>query len=206
MHGIGSGSANGGPAAVSTSGGGSFDDLFGPPAPAATAAPAFPSITAWEKDGIRIAFDFSKPPGQPAVTDITGTYTTASTAISDFTLQARALGSALSWHVQSRQDLSSLHVLQAPFTHKHVVHNIRYAGTAEGFASLCQRLSVSWSCRSYQPQRCHAAYGRKHTCQVVVQQSGWSVMFALSACTLREKSRAPQPDCWTELHTGFTCV
>ena len=39
--------------------------------------PAFPSITAWEKDGIRVAFDFSKPSGQPAVTDITATYTTA---------------------------------------------------------------------------------------------------------------------------------
>ena len=51
--------------------------------------PTFPSITAWEKDGLRVAFDFSKPPGQPAVTDITATYTTASGAVSDFTLQVR---------------------------------------------------------------------------------------------------------------------
>ena len=51
--------------------------------------PAFPPITAWEMDGIRVAFEFSKPPGQPAVTDITATYTTASTAASDFTLQVR---------------------------------------------------------------------------------------------------------------------
>jgi len=51
--------------------------------------PAFPSITAWEKDGLRVAFDFSKPPGQPAVTDITATYTTASGEVSDFTLQVR---------------------------------------------------------------------------------------------------------------------
>jgi hypothetical protein len=88
MHGVSS-SANGGSAAAQSGGdGGSFDDLFGAPA-APAAAPAFPSITAWEKDGVRVALDFSKPPGQPAVTDITATYTTASSAISDFTLQAR---------------------------------------------------------------------------------------------------------------------
>ena len=66
-----------------------FGDMFGAPAPAA-AAPAFPSVTAWEKDGLRIAFDFGKPPGQPAVTDITATYTTSGAAVSDFSLQVLA--------------------------------------------------------------------------------------------------------------------
>ena len=65
-----------------------FDDMFGSPAP--VAAPAFPSVTAWEKDGIRIVFDFSKAPGQPAVTDITATYITSGAPVSDFALQVGA--------------------------------------------------------------------------------------------------------------------
>lgn len=52
------------------------------------AEPAVPSITAWEKDGLQVAFDFSKPAGSPGVTDIDATYTNSGTeTVSDFALQ-----------------------------------------------------------------------------------------------------------------------
>ena len=73
------------PAAAAYSNG--FDDMFGAAAPAAVEVRTFPSVTAWEKDGLKIAFDFSKPPGQPAVTDIVATYSTSGAAVSDFSLQ-----------------------------------------------------------------------------------------------------------------------
>mmetsp|Transcript_5047 Transcript_5047/g.14511 ORF Transcript_5047/g.14511 Transcript_5047/m.14511 type:complete len:886 (-) Transcript_5047:647-3304(-) len=73
------------PSAASTE----LDDLFGPPAPAPAPEPAVPSITAWEKDGLQVAFDFSKPAGSPGVTDIDATYTNSGTeTVSDFALQA----------------------------------------------------------------------------------------------------------------------
>ena len=52
------------------------------------AAPVFPSITAWEKDGLRVAFDFSKAAASPEVTDIDATYTNSGVeTASDFALQ-----------------------------------------------------------------------------------------------------------------------
>ncbi len=69
-----------------------LDDLFGAPASArdVPAAPAFPPITAWEKDGLRVGFEFSKPPGNPQATEIVATYTNSgSETASDFTLQVR---------------------------------------------------------------------------------------------------------------------
>ncbi len=63
------------------------DSSFGAPA-AASSAPAFPTITAFSKDGISVSFAFSKPPGQPNVTDITATYTNSDTApVTGFSLQ-----------------------------------------------------------------------------------------------------------------------
>lgn len=56
--------------------------------PAAAAAPAFPPITVFDKDGVRIGFAFSKPPGQPATTDITATFTNSGAApVTGFSLQ-----------------------------------------------------------------------------------------------------------------------
>lgn len=57
-------------------------------APAAPAASAFPPITVFDKDGVRIGFAFAKPPGQPAATDITATFTNSGAApVSGFSLQ-----------------------------------------------------------------------------------------------------------------------
>lgn len=69
-----------------------LDDLFGAPAPVAAAAappvPEFPPITAWEKDGLRVEFQFSKPPGTPSSTEVSATYANSGgDAVSDFTLQ-----------------------------------------------------------------------------------------------------------------------
>lgn len=67
-----------------------LDDLFGAPAAAAAAPqqPQFPPITAWEKDGLQVGFEFAKPAGAPGATDITATYTNSGAdTVSDFTLQ-----------------------------------------------------------------------------------------------------------------------
>ncbi len=69
-----------------------LDDLFGAPAPVAAAAPPpvpeFPPITAWEKDGLRVEFQFSKPLGTPSSTEVSATYANSGgEAVSDFTLQ-----------------------------------------------------------------------------------------------------------------------
>lgn len=63
------------------------DSSFGAP-PAASSAPAFPTITAFSKDGVSVSFAFSKPPGQPSVTDISATYTNSDAApVTGFSLQ-----------------------------------------------------------------------------------------------------------------------
>ena len=77
----GSSPATGMPPAI-----GDIDDMFGAPAPV-PAVPAFPSVTAWEKDGLKIVFEFGKPAGQAAITDITTTYTTSGAPVTDFSLQ-----------------------------------------------------------------------------------------------------------------------
>ena len=86
---LGAGDSSAAPAASSSG----FDPLgslsdasFGAP----TAAEAFPAITAFSKDGVSVSFAFSKPPGQPNVTDITATYTNSDAApVTGFSLQVR---------------------------------------------------------------------------------------------------------------------
>lgn len=34
------------------------------------ASPSFPSAKVYDRDGIAVTFNFTKPPGQPSVTDI----------------------------------------------------------------------------------------------------------------------------------------
>ena len=73
--------------APSTSGTASgFDDLLSHSTP--STSPQIEPFTAFEKDGIRVVFQASKPAGQEAVTDITASYSNASgQAISNFSLQ-----------------------------------------------------------------------------------------------------------------------
>ena len=86
----------GAPSAAHTASSSGFDPLgslgessFGAP-PAASSAPAFPTITAFSRDGISVTFAFSKPPGQPGVTDISATYTNSdATPVNGFSLQVR---------------------------------------------------------------------------------------------------------------------
>lgn len=76
--------------AVSTSAGkvDAFSDLLGTGGATAASQPSFPSITAFEKDGILVTFSFSKSQQQPATTDITATYSNNSDQlITDFSLQ-----------------------------------------------------------------------------------------------------------------------
>lgn len=82
------------PSAASAASSSGFDPLgslsdssFGAP-PAQSSAPAFPTITAFSKDGISVSFAFSKPLGQPNVTDIIATYTNSDAApVTGFSLQ-----------------------------------------------------------------------------------------------------------------------
>ena len=84
-----------------TSGGfdalGGLGDAFGSAAPAS--APSFPPITAFSKDSVSVSFAFSKPPGQPHVTDITATYTNSDAApVSGFSLQVSPMNILSSAH------------------------------------------------------------------------------------------------------------
>ena len=64
---------------------------FGAPA-APAAAPAFQPITVFDKDGVRVGFAFTKPPGQPGLTDISATFTNSAAApVTAFSLQVRGL-------------------------------------------------------------------------------------------------------------------
>lgn len=65
-----------------------------------TNAASWPRTKVYEKNGVVVHFDFSKPAAQPSVTDITASYsTTASSPVSKFSLQAR-LGGCLCLAVQ----------------------------------------------------------------------------------------------------------
>ena len=71
-----------------------FTDLLGQSAPPRT--PEYEPITAYEKDGIRVVFRFSKSAGQDAVTDIEASYSnTSSQPVSDFSLQVSKVQLAL---------------------------------------------------------------------------------------------------------------
>ncbi len=64
-----------------------FGDLT-EPSPPATAAAGWPTATVYQKNGITITFDFSKPPGNPSLTDIKATYTgTGGSPVTNFSLQ-----------------------------------------------------------------------------------------------------------------------
>lgn len=78
-----------------------FGDLLGGGAPAA--GPSFPSIVAFEKDGLRINFDFSKPAANSQQTTIKATYTNSGPApFTDFVFQAAVPKVRESWAVTSR--------------------------------------------------------------------------------------------------------
>ena len=69
----------------------SFGDAFGAAPSASASPPAFPTVTAFAKDGISVSFAFAKPPGQPNITDITATYTNSDAApVTSFSLQVRS--------------------------------------------------------------------------------------------------------------------
>lgn len=89
---IGSG---GGPAAApvqATSAAMDLDDLFGTPAPAmprASAPQQYPPVSAFQKDGISVVFQFSKPDSsQPTLTDAVATISSVGAAtVENFSLQ-----------------------------------------------------------------------------------------------------------------------
>ena len=77
--------------------GGGLMDLLGGGMPAAAAAPAggsgIPSITAWEKDGLKVVFDFSKNPANPNVLTILLTATNSTPMpMNDFLFQIAVPG------------------------------------------------------------------------------------------------------------------
>lgn len=74
------------PSTSGSNAGAAFADLLSQPAPSST--PQYEPITAYERDGIKVVFRFSKPAGQESVTDVEASYSNnSSQAITDFSLQ-----------------------------------------------------------------------------------------------------------------------
>lgn len=74
---------------------------------ATPAAAWFPSITAYSHaaSGVRVTFAFSKPPGQPAITEVNAAYAcTGSAAVTEFNLQVRSSGCRCRWWRWPTQD------------------------------------------------------------------------------------------------------
>ncbi|KAK9814370.1 hypothetical protein WJX72_004689 [[Myrmecia] bisecta] len=113
-----------------------FGDLMGSPAP----QPSFPITTVFEKDGITVTFAFTKPPGQPSVTDIEASYTNASAApVTDFTLQA-----AVPKFMQLKLDPATGNALQ-PNNGPSVTQAIHVNNTMHGQKPLVLRLRIAYS-------------------------------------------------------------
>ena len=59
----------------------------------AASEPQHPPLTAFDKDGLRVVFAFSRNAAQAGATDITATYTNSgSTTVTDFALQVHSPG------------------------------------------------------------------------------------------------------------------
>ena len=71
-----------------------FAGLSGPPTSAPASAPSNLQRTVYDKEGLSILFAFSKPAGQPSVTDIAATATfSGSGNVAGFVLQVNPLAS-----------------------------------------------------------------------------------------------------------------
>ncbi|MEW5311849.1 MAG: hypothetical protein WDW38_003533 [Sanguina aurantia] len=99
----------------------------------------FPSITAWQQHGCRVALSFAKPAGNPAITDITATYTNSGEGlVTDFNLQA-----AVPKFMQLKLEPASSTTLAPngpPVVQKLYVHN-----TQHGAKSLVMRLRIAFT-------------------------------------------------------------
>lgn len=83
-----------------------LDDSFGSTTPAAQPL-SFPTVTVFEKDGISITFAFSKPAGQPALTDIIATFNNSGgSQITGFALQVSILPTFM--HLQILEQSAAL--------------------------------------------------------------------------------------------------
>ncbi|BDA45799.1 AP-1 complex subunit gamma-1 [Coccomyxa sp. Obi] len=108
--------------------------------PAAAAAPAFPPVTVFDKDGVRIGFAFSKPPGQPATTDITATFTNSGAApVTGFSLQA-----AVPKFMQLKLDPASGSTL-APMGAGNASQQLHVTNSMHGQKPLVMRLRIAYT-------------------------------------------------------------
>ncbi|CAL8470618.1 g10160 [Coccomyxa elongata] len=109
-------------------------------APAATSVPAFAPINVFNKDGVRIGFAFSKPPGQPATTDITATYTNFGAApVTGFSLQA-----AVPKFMQLKLDPASGSTL-APMGAGNATQQLHVTNSMHGQKPLVMRLRIAYT-------------------------------------------------------------
>lgn len=103
-------------------------------------SPAFAPIVAWQADGLSATFAFNKPPGQPASTEITATYTNSSTTpVSDFNLQA-----AVPKFMQLLLEPATGSVLP-PFNGGKVQQRLRITNSMHGQKPLVMRLRISYT-------------------------------------------------------------
>jgi AP-1 complex subunit gamma-1 len=105
-----------------------------------SASPSFPSITAYQKNNIAVTFAFTKTPGQPHLTTITGTYVNhGGDSVADFSLQA-----AVPKFMQLKLDPPSGTTLP-PFGSSTATQSMHINNTMHGQKPLVMRLRIAYT-------------------------------------------------------------
>lgn len=116
----------------------SFMDAPAVPAPAPSSA--FAPIVAWQKNGITVNFAFTKNPANPALTEITATYTNSTAApINDFVFQA-AVPKFMQLKLEPATGTALMPYGGAPVVQKLLINN-----TMHGQKNLAMRLRIAYS-------------------------------------------------------------
>eukprot|EP00271_Cylindrocystis_brebissonii_P016401 TRINITY_DN3990_c1_g1_i1.p1 TRINITY_DN3990_c1_g1~~TRINITY_DN3990_c1_g1_i1.p1 ORF type:complete len:916 (+),score=200.04 TRINITY_DN3990_c1_g1_i1:218-2965(+) len=113
-----------------------FASQAAPPPPP---QPAFPGIVALEKNGLKVCFDFVKPPGNPQATTVRATYSNSSPSqLTDFLFQA-----AVPKFMQLQLEPASGSVLP-PFSNAGITQTIQVLNSMHGQKSLVMKLRISF--------------------------------------------------------------
>lgn len=109
-------------------------------APQSSYASQFPSICAYSKNGVQVNFSFTKPPGQPTVTDISASCTCSSpTGATGFSMQA-----AVPKFIQLTMAPVASNILP-PNGSGQLTQNIRITNTMHGQKPIVLRLKIDFT-------------------------------------------------------------
>ena len=108
--------------------------------PVGGTAPQFPGICAFSKHGVQVNFSFSKPPGQPTVTDISASCTCSSpSGASGFSMQA-----AVPKFIQLNMAPVASNILP-PNGSGQLTQNIRVTNGMHGQKPIALRLKIDFT-------------------------------------------------------------